>query len=253
MVALHPLPPTLSTRPSCTGSVAPLAPCHSHLPAPSECTSIIARSVCLKIPANNCIESMWWQTRIVFDRDMADQALRQLAAATPTATEHAQVGTNSQRVQAPADLLQEVTALARLGITHDRHLQEIENKMSLTIWIYDATMQTELQVTRQAWVDRRLQGEPQTNGMSQRVVMWSKLIMALRQAFAAIKPEEVQLASERGVENRLCGMQRRPTGAGDGQGTSPLCSLSQPDRARNLPPQAYLQRNLSRARTGSET
>ena len=53
-------------------------------------------------------------------------------------------------------------------------------------------MQTELQVTRQAWVDSRLQGEPHPCGMSQRVVMWCKLIIALRQAYAEIKPEEVQ-------------------------------------------------------------
>ena len=39
----------------------------------------------------------------------------------------------------PTDLLQVVTALARLGFAHDRHLQEIENLMTLTIWIYDAT------------------------------------------------------------------------------------------------------------------
>ena len=51
---------------------------------------------------------------------------------------------------------------------------------------------TELQVTRQAWVDSRLQGEPHPSGMFQRVVMWCKLIIALRQAYAAIKPEEVQ-------------------------------------------------------------
>ena len=92
----------------------------------------------------------------------------------------------------PTDLLQVVTALARLGVTHDRHLQEIENQMTLTIWIYDATMQTELQVTRQAWVDSRSQGEPHPSGTSQRVVMWCKLIVALRQACAAIKSEEVQ-------------------------------------------------------------
>ena len=81
---------------------------------------------------------------------MADQALQQLAAATPTASGHAQAGTSSHKVHGPTDLSQVVTALARLGITHDRHLQGIENQMTLTIWIYDATVQTELQVTRQA-------------------------------------------------------------------------------------------------------
>ena len=101
---------------------------------------------------------------------MADQALQQLAAATLTASRHAQAGTSSQKVYGPTDLLQVVTA--RLGVTHDRHLQEIENQMTLTIWIYDATTQTELQVTRPAWVDSRLQGEPHPSGMCQRVVMW---------------------------------------------------------------------------------
>ena len=115
--------------------------------------------------------------------------MQQLGAAAPAASGHVQAGTNSQGTQGPADLLQVVTALARLGITHDRHLQEIENQITLTIWIYDATMQTELQVTRQAWVDSRLQGEPHTSGMSQRVVMWCKLIIALREAYAALKLE----------------------------------------------------------------
>ena len=123
---------------------------------------------------------------------MADQALQQLAAATPTASGHAQAGTSSQKVHGPTDSLQVVTVLERLGITHGRHLQEIQNQMTLTIWIYDDTMQTDLQVTRQAWVDSRLQGEPHPSGMSQRVVMWCKLINALRQAYAAIMSEEVQ-------------------------------------------------------------
>ena len=41
------------------GSVAPPALCPFRLPVLFECTSITARSVCLKIPASSCVDNMW--------------------------------------------------------------------------------------------------------------------------------------------------------------------------------------------------
>ena len=192
---------------------------------------------------------------------MADEALQQLAAAAPTASGHAPAGTSSQKVHGPTDLLQVVTALARLGITHDRHLQEIENQMTLTIWIYDATMQTELQVTRQAWVDSRLQGERHPSGMSQRVVMWCKLIISLRQAYAAIMPEEVQELSSgqkervirKTVESHQVGKQLWLTGAVDWPEHSPFQKFHPAKSNRKSFSSSLRSGNLSRESLGSGT
>ena len=195
---------------------------------------------------------------------MADQALQQLAAATSTASGHAQAGTGSQKVHGPTDLLHVVTALARLVVTHDRHLQEIENQMTLTIWICDATMQTELHLTRQAWVDSRLQGVPHASGMSQRVVMWCKLIVALRQAYAAIKPEEVQELPSGQKERvvRKTGGERAGweaaaahwyRGSARTQSLSEIAPKQIEQEIFRLKPMEPLQGNLSTASLGSGT
>ena len=117
---------------------------------------------------------------------MADQVLQQLAAATPTASGHAQAGTSSQKVHGPTDSLQVVTALARLGYTRPTFARnrEPDDSHHLDLRRHHAN--------RAPGHSPDLQGETHSSGMAQRVVMWCKLIIALRQAYAAIKPEEVQ-------------------------------------------------------------
>ena len=43
----------------------------------------------------------------------------------------------------------------KVGVTHDRHLQEIENQMTLTIWIYDAKPSSKSPVKLGWTVDRK--------------------------------------------------------------------------------------------------
>ena len=229
------------------GSVLPLAPCQSHLPPSAQAS--LPEAIVSRYQRTIALRS-WGGKRIVFDRDMAHQTLQQLAAATPTTTEHAQMETSNQNVQTPADLQQNVTPLEKLRITHDRHLREQSVPDHLDLGCHH---ENRVPISRQAWVDNG--NLTPTAGHNWWGCGASSSWHCAKSTHRSNQKMSKKISSEKRLENRLCGMQRRPTGAGKWPRHKPSLALSlSPNRAEqqifrlNLP-----SKNLSKANPGSET
>ena len=82
-----------------------------------------------------------------------------------------------------------LSTLARLSIIHDRSIQEVQSQMSLAIWVHDPAVKDSIKAVRESWTSTKPEGQPHPSGMSQRAAIWCKMVVSLREAYAAIKTD----------------------------------------------------------------
>ena len=91
------------------------------------------------------------------------------------------------------DFLEVVATFARLAVSHDRDLREIQNRNQVAIWVHDEDIKQALVVTRQKCRDDEPETGAHPSGVSQKVAMWCVLTIELKKQYEAATAEATSL------------------------------------------------------------